>query len=38
MQYVFNFRRKKREQIFSRRHTNLYKSLENVSKGVFRTQ
>lgn len=35
---VFNFRLKRNEQIFSKRHRNFYKNLENAGRGVFRTQ
>ena len=37
MQCLFDFRIKKRTNK-SKSHNNLYKSLENVSRGVFRTQ
>ena len=38
MECLFNFRLKRNEQIFSKRHRNFYKDLENVDRGVFRTQ
>ena len=28
----------KNEQIFSKRHNDLYKSVDNISSGVFRTK
>ena len=37
MQYLFDFRMKK-YKVFPKRHNNLYKSLENVSRGIFGTQ